>query len=323
MPITFVTGTPGAGKSYYAVRRIKAALERGQVVATNVALHDGWATAIARSNPFTRLVPGRVRKKAARYEQRLIVSDDLDELFRVRLHGDGESRGVMVLDEAHNWMNGRSWDVDETGGTERNARSVAVNRRMTVVKFFTQHRKLGWEVVLITQAAENLDAQVRRLCEFNTRLRNLRQFKVAGITLFPFNLFIAIKVWNDPSKSIMSREVFRLHRRTARLYDTMALSHGLEDDASDAIWMPRPPQSAGGRPVEDVVRGRPYAPLTMAAAPAGDEAGASPVPQARKPASETHPPSSHKTSHGPYLPPPRSPSVAVPASKTSDGPGRV
>ncbi|MFN8131542.1 MAG: zonular occludens toxin domain-containing protein [Solirubrobacteraceae bacterium] len=59
------------------------------------------------------------------------MSHDLQELFRVRMPGRREGRGVMVLDEAHNWMNSRLWkDTD----------------RLELVRFFSQHRKLGWDV---------------------------------------------------------------------------------------------------------------------------------------------------------------------------------
>ena len=260
MAIALVTGAPGAGKTYYAVRRIKAALESGQMVATNIELAAGWAEDIARSNLLTRLVPGRVRKRAAEYRRRVLVSADLSQLFAVRIAGcrkcDGckrhgtcrrEGRGVMVLDEAHNWINGRTWDVDESGSSARDAKGAAVRRRLEVVRFFSQHRKLGWNVDLITQSAESLDAQVRRLMETHVRLRNIGRFKVAGIRIFPVNLFIAIHIWNDPSKSILKRDVYRLVRRTARLYDTMALSHGLDDDDADdqaRIVLPRPRSEA-------------------------------------------------------------------------------
>jgi zona occludens toxin len=257
--ISLVTGSPGAGKSYYAVRRIKASLESGRYVATNIELRDGWDVAIARSNLITRLVPGRTDKKAALYRRRMYVSPDLDELFRIRLKGDKEGRGVMVLDEAHNWMNGRTWDVDETSGRGRVDKGLAVRRRLDVVRFFSQHRKLGWDVDLVTQAEASLDAQVRRLFEKQVRLRNLGRFKVAGIRLFPFNLFVAIHVWNDASKSILKREAYALNKRTARLYDTMALSHGLEDedDPVDLIWLPHPVQETAPSPQTPPRRRRP------------------------------------------------------------------
>ena len=50
--LVLVTGTPGAGKSYYAVRKMLDAVEGGRYVASNVALVDGWAESFARSHPL-------------------------------------------------------------------------------------------------------------------------------------------------------------------------------------------------------------------------------------------------------------------------------
>src|SRR4051812_24856257 len=113
--IAVIEGVPGSGKSFGAVRRIKAALERGQFVGTNVELEYGWATTIARSNFFRRLLRS-CDTHAASYERRTYVSGELAELMRLRLPSCGkcsncrrdrtcrrEGRGLMVLDEAHNW----------------------------------------------------------------------------------------------------------------------------------------------------------------------------------------------------------------------------
>lgn len=240
--IALVTGPPGAGKSYYCVRTIVDQLEAGKVVVTNVALVDDWAERLARANIFRRLWPGRCAKAAADFRRRLFVITDLPELFRVRVAGRGEGRAVAVLDEAHNWMNARAWNE---GG------------RMDVVRWFTQHRKLGFDVYLITQDALNIDRQVRDLFEYHVRLKNLRKFKVGGIPLFPMNLFLAVWGWHDGAKSIVRRQMYLLNG-TARLYDSMALSHGADQlDPADVIALPLPaPAPARGRAPAAVVADR-------------------------------------------------------------------
>jgi hypothetical protein len=253
--IALVVGAPGSGKSYTSVALIAEALRVGKPVATNVELSEDWADRVVASIPLARF-RGRAWRKARASElgRLLFVSSDLAELFRVRLAPclrcsgcrrsqscRSEGRGVMVLDEAHNWMNSRTWDADGQGG----GKTEAVHRRLKVVRFFSQHRKLGWEVHLITQDENNIDRQVRTLFEAIVRLRNLRNFRVAGIPVIPIKLFLAIWVWNDPSKSVLRRQVRRLNRRVAGMYDSMATSHGLgEDDEGEPIWLPDPGPAA-------------------------------------------------------------------------------
>jgi hypothetical protein len=149
---------------------------------------------------------------------------------------------VMILDEAHNWMNARTWDGDGGDGGKKEA----VLRRLKLVAFFSQHRKLGWDVYLITQSPENLDAQVRRLMEFNVTLRNLKRAKYVG-WLMPRPFFLAIWRWNQADDLLHKRDWFGFKKAIAGLYDTLALSHGL-DAEPDPIWLPlaHVPNGAGG-----------------------------------------------------------------------------
>lgn len=243
------TGQPGHGKSYGAIRVIRDALENGQWVATNIELRDGWAEVMAKTNWFRRLIPGRVRKVAADYERRTYITHDLSEFARLRLppckkcdqckkgmRCRKEGRGRLVLDEAHNWLNARTWDADESG--EARTRAEATRKRLNVVRLFSQHRKLGWHVDLITQDEANLDRQVRSLFEYHVHLKNLRKFRVLGLVpIVPCNLFVAVTHWHDNDKSRLGVETFLLNKKLARCYDTTATSHGLDFDAPDAIYL--------------------------------------------------------------------------------------
>lgn len=263
MSIYLRTGQPGHGKSYGAIRVIRDALEHGLWVATNIELKPGWALVMARTNLWTRLVPGRSARKAADFERRMFVSHDLGEFARLRLPPCGrcepcksglrcrkEGRGRLVLDEAHNWLNARTWDADESG--QASTKAEAVKRRLAIVRLFSQHRKLGWHVDLITQDEQNLDRQVRSLFEYHVHLKNLRRYKALGIIpVVPCNVFVAVTTWHDNAKSKLGVETFLLNRKLARCYDTTATSHGLDFDSPDAIYLgvsaSQPDLPAGGR----------------------------------------------------------------------------
>jgi Zonular occludens toxin (Zot) len=303
--IALIVGPPGSGKSYTSVALIAEALRSGRPVATNIELSEDWPERVARTYPLARFRGEAWRARKATELRRLVhISSELSDLFRVRLAPclkcssckrsrtcRKEGRGVMVLDEAHNWMNARTWDSDG----ESDSKKEAVQRRLKVVRFFSQHRKLGWTVHLITQDENNVDRQVRTLFECLVRLRNLRNFKVMGIRPIPVNLFLAIWQWNDPSKSILRRETRRLNRRVAGLYDSMALSHGIEDDAGDPLWLPHPPGHgpAGAGPPAASAAGAAPAPSPSAPSPIGSAPPLAPVPAPRSLA--TAPPPDSKT----------------------------
>jgi hypothetical protein len=248
--IYLVTGKPGHGKSYYCVRKALDSLEAGKWLATNVELRPGWPEALAKSNPFRRPFAKRIESKAAMFASRSYVTGSLDELVRLRLPGCGtcrnckagtrcltEGRGVMLLDEAHMWLNSRTWDADESGRGLSKAEAVA--NRLKIIRFFSQHRKLGWTVYLVTQDEGNLDNQVRRNFEYHVHLKNLAKLPIPGIGLrwCPVNVFVAVTTWHDNEKTRLGSSFYLLRKSIAGLYDTMATSHGLEWDAADAIWL--------------------------------------------------------------------------------------
>lgn len=276
--IHLVTGPPGHGKSFYCVRTIVRSLERGRWVATNIELHDDWVRTAARANGLRRLLPGRVQSREGVFAEKAYVTHDLDELVRLRLPGCGrcktckagrrcmrEGRGVMVLDEAHMWLNARTWDADDSGRGLTKAQ--AVMNRLKIVRFFSQHRKLGWEIYLVTQDDANLDSQVRRNFEDHIHLKNMKAYKIPliGIRPFPVNVFAAVRTWHDRDRTKLGVEVFLLSKKVAGIYDTMATSHGLEWDAPDAIWLGQNgrKRQQEARPAPGAQRGRPAGPQLL------------------------------------------------------------
>jgi hypothetical protein len=225
--ITAVTGAPGSGKSFYTVRQIALALDAGKSVATNATLVPGWEYVLARRNPIRHVWRGRIEAKAADYRNRLYYTNDLQELLSIKLGGKGEGRGVAVLDEAHEWLNNRSWKDED---------------RLSVNAWFAEHRKRGWDVYLITQHIDSIDKQVRDRIENHTHLRNMRNLRIAGVRIFPMPVFLAITVWAagpKTTKHVAKRELFPLDSRR-KLYDSWALVHDEYDTAdADAIWLPR------------------------------------------------------------------------------------
>ncbi len=281
MSIYVVTGTPGGGKTYRCTRQVLRGIERGVGTITNVLLEDGWEYVLAKSNPFRRLMPGRVDKRAAQFRRRYYYTASLDDLIRVRVPGCGackpckrrraedldlyydgckkEGRARVLLDEGHLWMNARAWNIDDTGRGLNGAQ--ATQRRLGLVEWAAQHRKLGLDVEIVTQDADMIDAQIRRLAAYVVRVKNLRQYRIpiVGIRLCPVNIFVAVTAWSEAEKATVGTEVYLLNRRWAKLYDSMALHDGYASKLRDEpIWLGRTGPAAGeaqpARPEPDAAR---------------------------------------------------------------------
>lgn len=236
--MAIVEGPPGSGKSFKCVNVIADALDRGKPVATNIALTDGWQDRLARMN-WARQLLGRTDAYRSSYDRNFFMSADITELMSIRLRGDQqkESRGVMVLDEAHVWLNARSWNSGD---------------RDIYLRFFSAHRHLGWDIYLITQRAESIDNQIRALAEYRIFLRNLKRVKVAGIPIFPFNFFVAIWTWESIANEVVKRETYPLRKKKARLYNSLALAEAGDLMPDNPIWMPYEAASpaTAGEPAE-------------------------------------------------------------------------
>lgn len=184
MPIHFITGKPGGGKSMYGVRLILDELLYGtRPIVTNLPLKIGELNAFVQ-----KLAGERVVSVVDRI--RILSDDETSSFWTYRLTGrpvevlaksewsqgklpsysgvkDG---GVMyVIDEVHNFFGARQWA--ETG--------------RDVLFYLSQHRKLGDTVVCITQACGNVDKQFRSVAQDFTEIRNLSKIKM-GLFKLPY-----------------------------------------------------------------------------------------------------------------------------------------
>ncbi|MBU0730206.1 MAG: zonular occludens toxin domain-containing protein [Proteobacteria bacterium] len=152
MTIAFFTGTPGSGKTYDAVRKIITNIKSGRKVYTNI---DGMEDPLC-------------------HEAIKSLLDLDDDEFSKRFHHLGHNREVIenfwnhcekksliVIDEAQKFFNNRDWQTDK-------------NRKFG--DWASTHRHEGYDLVIITQAAERIDSAVRALIEWNYVYRKVNFF---------------------------------------------------------------------------------------------------------------------------------------------------
>lgn len=129
----FITGKLGSGKTLVAVGRIFDYLGQGRLVATNLDLN------------LENYLNSQSKKTYVRLPDKP-TSDDMAMLGFGNTSPDEEKNGLLVLDELGSWFNSRSWQ-DKS--------------RKPLLDWFIHARKFGWDLLLIVQDIDMVDAQLR------------------------------------------------------------------------------------------------------------------------------------------------------------------
>jgi len=218
MTITCVQGTPGSGKSAVTIADLGEFLTAGGWVGANFKLLPGWLDIICASVPRYHVMTRNQQNEYRRdiYERCFLVgnSQTAYEMSKKMVEKVGkvkEGMGRLYLDEAQLFFNSRHWQ-----------------KNFGYIEFFTQHRKLGFDVQLITHSMEMIDAQIRPLIEIDRRLRNMKNVKIPflGIPISPIPLFLTIDRYAGISAGagvIAGRRLYVLHAQYKNLYDTLAV----------------------------------------------------------------------------------------------------
>lgn len=183
--IYMYTGTPGSGKSYHVAKDIYFYLHHGRNIIANFDINYDMV-------PPSRSPASATGLKKGYFFEKDNFSLDAKWLidFGVLCHRrDARGRIIehqtwLVIDECQLIFNCRSWND---------------NRRQAWCTFFNQHRKLGYDIILITQYDRLIDRQIRSLVEYEVKHRKVNNFGIGGflVSLFLFGrpLFAAIEYW--------------------------------------------------------------------------------------------------------------------------------
>lgn len=255
--ITIFQGTLGSGKSASMVVDMVEHLQAGGVVAANFNLVPDWAEKLAGGSLRARLGLTNAKKVAASYRKRFRVVTTIDDVWDASdnlipqalspVSDQREGRGRLYLDECQLIFNSRQW-----GDNSR------------WIHFFSQSRKLKWDIILVAHSINMIDKQIRPFLEFETRFRDMRKVKFLGlIPMAPasFPLFLAITRYAGIAAGageIAHRRVYPLVPRLASLYDS-AFVFGRKDSPEEVEPVPGEPCESG--PVSTSIRKRTLPPL--------------------------------------------------------------
>ncbi len=217
--ISLYQGTPGSGKSAVAVVDMLEFLQFGGVVACNFDLVPGWHYKLADLCPKVKWGLADREAKAFSYFNRAFKIGTHDTVFELSKRLVGlvkpgrkgripEGSGRLYIDEGQLLFNSRDWQ-----------------KNMGYIEFLTQHRKLGWDVIIIAHSEDMIDKQIRGLLEYEVRLRNLNKVKPFGLfPICPHPAFLCIARYagvSAGSGEIAWRRLYMLRPEYADLYDSM------------------------------------------------------------------------------------------------------
>lgn len=201
--IWFYTGVPGSGKSYHAAKEIYKFIQKGKNIIGNMEINtDNIPTLNKKPKGCYLYVSNKewlnnsiLEMKIDRHgATRLKEPDDIysyiqglkgyaynfherDKQGKFKLH-----QTLLILDECQELYNSRSWNRKD---------------RLAWCAFYRLHRKLGYDVILISQDDKCIDKQIRNVLETQVLHRNVGNYKVFGkllSLLFGGNLFIVLRV---------------------------------------------------------------------------------------------------------------------------------
>lgn len=200
--VELYSGTPGSGKSLDCARIITDRVRsRNRVTVANFPIEK-------------KNVRGKVRGHYLYIDNEFLTVDRLVDFHRNYSAYLGrsikEDEVLLIIDEAQLLFGAREWD--------------AAGRKKWLW-FFSQHRKLGYHVILCAQFDRMLDRNIRGVLEYEVVHRKISNFGKAGklIKLFCLgDMFVAVRVWY-PMKMKTDSYFFRSNKKLYSIYDTNIL----------------------------------------------------------------------------------------------------
>jgi hypothetical protein len=204
MAIHFISGKPGGGKTLYSLKLILEELIHGsRLVVTNVSLK------LPELNEFIQTRHPRAAVDLFS-RVRILSEEECSEFWKFRHREGTEDLGAfIVLDELHLFFNARKWmDTGED-----------------CLHYLSQHRKLGDDVLCVTQHVENVDKQFRSVAQDFTVVKNGYTAKIGwfrGLPCFTRKTYSAMPNGGDKQQPFETASFTLDAKGLASCYDTAA-----------------------------------------------------------------------------------------------------
>lgn len=202
MTITLFSGTPGSGKSLHMAQMIYWRTRRKRFCIANFEVNKELINERYFKDVGNDLLSPEVLQNIA------------TDYFSRNKKGVEEGSITLFIDECQLIFNARTWNDKD---------------RKEWIRFFTQHRKLGFEIYLIAQFDYMIDKQIRSLIEYETKHRKLNNYglfgRIAGLIVLKKPITVAVTYWYQ-MKQRLSSQTFVGRRKYYQMYDTMKIFGG-------------------------------------------------------------------------------------------------
>lgn len=204
MVMNCYTGTPGSGKSLHLARDCMDYLRFGKDVICNFECKKEIIE--NESKGFL----GKLFRGGRKYGKYIFKSNQEITVqylvsYALKYHKKGvENQTLLAIDECHILFNSRDWNMGD---------------RNKWILFFTEHRKMGYNIILVTPNIRMIDKQIRGVFENEVTHRCINQYKL--MWLLPRKTFVAITKWIG-NRVKMSTEFFTYTKKCGQFYDSYA-----------------------------------------------------------------------------------------------------
>lgn len=181
--IYFYSGTPGSGKSLHVAQDIYTQLRRGRNVIANFDINYDMVRGRNKGYFFCRdnyeITPEWLLDFALLCHKRNSAGKII------------EKQTWLVIDECQLLFNCRSWNDKKRQGWS---------------SFFSQHRKYGYNIILVSQFDRLIDRQIRSQIEYEYKHRKVNNYGVGGLIASAVFLgrpvFASVEYWYGVKEKI-------------------------------------------------------------------------------------------------------------------------
>lgn len=196
--IYLYSGTPGSGKSLHSAQVIYHRLRFSKNVLGNFEINT------------SNIKPSRRKTGDYFYIKNDMLTPDILRLYSEAYffnHRFSEGQLLLIIDECQIMFNSREWNM---------------KGRSDWLGFFSNHRKYGYDIILIAQFDRMIDRQIRSLIEYEYIHRKVSNYGVAGKLISAAsagNLFVSVKMWY-PLRERIGSEFFKAKKKYYSIYDS-------------------------------------------------------------------------------------------------------